>query len=152
MYQRFPFQGPPKFIHIGIFGLKINHLATLVVRPRVTRSNRRHTGRISSNFERHSATQRDTALHSATQRDTARHSATLRDTARHSATQRDTARHSATQRNTARHENDCSSVNKPQLTQKRTLSGTVWFLLTRELRFLRELFATVGNLWEPLDR
>jgi hypothetical protein len=29
MYQHFPFQGPPKFTQIGIFGLKINHLATL---------------------------------------------------------------------------------------------------------------------------
>jgi hypothetical protein len=30
MNQHFPFQGPPKFTNIGIFGLKINHLATLV--------------------------------------------------------------------------------------------------------------------------
>jgi hypothetical protein len=30
MYQPFPFQGPPKFILIGIFGLKKHHLATLV--------------------------------------------------------------------------------------------------------------------------
>jgi hypothetical protein len=30
--QHFPIQGPPKFTQIGIFGLKINHLATL---PRV---------------------------------------------------------------------------------------------------------------------
>jgi hypothetical protein len=29
MYQPFPFQGPPKFSQIGIFGLKIYHLATL---------------------------------------------------------------------------------------------------------------------------
>jgi hypothetical protein len=29
MYQNFPFQGPPKYTQIGIFGLKINHLATL---------------------------------------------------------------------------------------------------------------------------
>jgi hypothetical protein len=28
-YQHFPVQGPPKFAQIGIFGLKINHLATL---------------------------------------------------------------------------------------------------------------------------
>jgi hypothetical protein len=28
--QHFPFQGPPKFTQIGTFGLKINHLATLV--------------------------------------------------------------------------------------------------------------------------
>jgi hypothetical protein len=27
--KHFPFQGPPKFISIGIFGVKINHLATL---------------------------------------------------------------------------------------------------------------------------
>jgi hypothetical protein len=27
MYQHFPFQGSPKYIQIGIFGLKINHLA-----------------------------------------------------------------------------------------------------------------------------
>jgi hypothetical protein len=30
MYHPFPFQGPPKFTQIGIFGLKIKHLATLV--------------------------------------------------------------------------------------------------------------------------
>jgi hypothetical protein len=30
IYQHFPFQGPPKFIQIGIFGLKINHLATVI--------------------------------------------------------------------------------------------------------------------------
>jgi hypothetical protein len=30
MYQHFPFQGPPKFTQIGIFGLKTNHLATLL--------------------------------------------------------------------------------------------------------------------------
>jgi hypothetical protein len=29
--QPFPFQGHPKFIHIGIFGLKIYHLANPVV-------------------------------------------------------------------------------------------------------------------------
>jgi hypothetical protein len=29
IYQKFPFQGPLKFTQIGIFGLKINHLATL---------------------------------------------------------------------------------------------------------------------------
>jgi hypothetical protein len=28
--QTFPFQGPPKFTQIGIFGLKIYHLATLL--------------------------------------------------------------------------------------------------------------------------
>jgi hypothetical protein len=28
--QQFPLQDPPKFTQIGIFGLKINHLATLV--------------------------------------------------------------------------------------------------------------------------
>jgi hypothetical protein len=28
--QHFPFEGPPKFTQIWIFGLKINHLATLV--------------------------------------------------------------------------------------------------------------------------
>jgi hypothetical protein len=27
--QHFPFQGPPEFTQIGIFGLKINYLATL---------------------------------------------------------------------------------------------------------------------------
>jgi hypothetical protein len=32
MYQRFPLQDPPKFTQIGIFGLKTNHLATLVCR------------------------------------------------------------------------------------------------------------------------
>jgi hypothetical protein len=30
IYQLFPFQGPPKFTQIGIFGLKTNHLATLL--------------------------------------------------------------------------------------------------------------------------
>jgi hypothetical protein len=30
IYQHFTFQGPPKFTQIGIFGLKRNHLATLV--------------------------------------------------------------------------------------------------------------------------
>jgi hypothetical protein len=28
--EHFPIQGPPKFIPIGIFGLEINHLATLI--------------------------------------------------------------------------------------------------------------------------
>jgi hypothetical protein len=28
--KNFPFQGPPKYTQIGIFGLKINHLATLL--------------------------------------------------------------------------------------------------------------------------
>jgi hypothetical protein len=31
MCQPFPFQGPPKFTQIGIFGLKKCHLATLTV-------------------------------------------------------------------------------------------------------------------------
>jgi hypothetical protein len=31
IYQHFPFQGPPNCTQIGIFGMKINHLATLVV-------------------------------------------------------------------------------------------------------------------------
>jgi hypothetical protein len=30
IYQHFPSQGPPNLTQIGIFGLKINHLATLV--------------------------------------------------------------------------------------------------------------------------
>jgi hypothetical protein len=30
IWQHFPFQGPPNFTQIVIFGLKINHLATLV--------------------------------------------------------------------------------------------------------------------------
>jgi hypothetical protein len=29
-YQHFPWQDPPKFTQVGIFGLKINHLATLL--------------------------------------------------------------------------------------------------------------------------
>jgi hypothetical protein len=29
IYQHLPLQDPPKFTQIGIFGLKINHLATL---------------------------------------------------------------------------------------------------------------------------
>jgi hypothetical protein len=33
IYQHFPFQGPPKFTQIAIFGLKTNHLATLVNKP-----------------------------------------------------------------------------------------------------------------------
>jgi hypothetical protein len=32
IHQPFPFQGPQKFTQIGIFGLKIYHLATLVAR------------------------------------------------------------------------------------------------------------------------
>jgi hypothetical protein len=31
LYQFFPLQDPPKFTQIGIFGLKTNHLATLLV-------------------------------------------------------------------------------------------------------------------------
>jgi hypothetical protein len=31
IWQHLPFQDPPKFTQIGIFGLKICHLATLVV-------------------------------------------------------------------------------------------------------------------------
>jgi hypothetical protein len=31
MYQRSPFKGPPEFTQIGIFDLKTNHLATLVL-------------------------------------------------------------------------------------------------------------------------
>jgi hypothetical protein len=30
-YYKFPFQGPPKFTQIGIFGLNLKHLATLVM-------------------------------------------------------------------------------------------------------------------------
>jgi hypothetical protein len=30
-YQHFPFLGPTKFIQIAIFGLKIHHLATLLI-------------------------------------------------------------------------------------------------------------------------
>jgi hypothetical protein len=30
IYLNFPFQGPPKFTKIGIFGMKIYHLASLV--------------------------------------------------------------------------------------------------------------------------
>jgi hypothetical protein len=30
MYQDFPLQDPPKFTQKGIFGLKTNHLATVV--------------------------------------------------------------------------------------------------------------------------
>jgi hypothetical protein len=33
IYQPFPFQGPQKFTQIGIFGLKIYHLATLSGHP-----------------------------------------------------------------------------------------------------------------------
>jgi hypothetical protein len=29
--QLFPFQGPPEFAQSGIFGMKINHLATLIL-------------------------------------------------------------------------------------------------------------------------
>jgi hypothetical protein len=32
MYEHFPFKGPPKYTQIGIFGLKRNHLATLIWR------------------------------------------------------------------------------------------------------------------------
>jgi hypothetical protein len=34
MYPHFPLQDPPKFTQNGIFGLKINHLATLSSRPK----------------------------------------------------------------------------------------------------------------------
>jgi hypothetical protein len=30
IYQHFQFQGPPKYTQIGILGMKINHLATLI--------------------------------------------------------------------------------------------------------------------------
>jgi hypothetical protein len=33
IYQHFTFRGPPKFTQTGIFGLKRNHLATLLVCP-----------------------------------------------------------------------------------------------------------------------
>jgi hypothetical protein len=29
IYQLFPLKGPPKYTRIGIFGMKVNHLATL---------------------------------------------------------------------------------------------------------------------------
>jgi hypothetical protein len=32
VYQHFLFQGPPKYTLIGIFGLKINHLANLAAK------------------------------------------------------------------------------------------------------------------------
>jgi hypothetical protein len=31
IHQHFPFQGPPKFTQVGILGLKIYHLATLLL-------------------------------------------------------------------------------------------------------------------------
>jgi hypothetical protein len=31
VYQHFPFQGPPKYTQLGIFGPKINHLAPLLL-------------------------------------------------------------------------------------------------------------------------
>jgi hypothetical protein len=34
MCQPFTFQGPPKFTHIGIFGLKVYHLATLLYKTK----------------------------------------------------------------------------------------------------------------------
>jgi hypothetical protein len=30
IYQHFPFRGTPKCTQIGLFGLKVNHLATLI--------------------------------------------------------------------------------------------------------------------------
>jgi hypothetical protein len=36
IFQPFPIQGPPKFTQIGIFSLKIYHLATLLQTQRVT--------------------------------------------------------------------------------------------------------------------
>jgi hypothetical protein len=45
MYQHFPFQGPPKFTHIGIFGLKMYHLATLP--GGVSIENNRHASNIT---------------------------------------------------------------------------------------------------------
>jgi hypothetical protein len=35
IYQHFPIWGPPKFTQNGIFGLKRNHLATLVLKEKV---------------------------------------------------------------------------------------------------------------------
>jgi hypothetical protein len=35
IYQHFPFQGPPKFTQIRILGLRIKHLATLLIRKTV---------------------------------------------------------------------------------------------------------------------
>jgi hypothetical protein len=29
--KHLPFEGPPKYTQIGVFGIKINHLATLVL-------------------------------------------------------------------------------------------------------------------------
>jgi hypothetical protein len=34
MYQHLPLREPPKFTQIGKFGLKINHLATLIIAAR----------------------------------------------------------------------------------------------------------------------
>jgi hypothetical protein len=42
IYQHFPFQGPPKHTQIGIFGLKINHMATLMHKPEVTTCSLKH--------------------------------------------------------------------------------------------------------------
>jgi hypothetical protein len=38
IYQHFPIKGPPKFTPIGIFGLKINHLATRILGTRCSGS------------------------------------------------------------------------------------------------------------------
>jgi hypothetical protein len=37
IYQHFPFQGPPEYTQSGNFGLKINHLATLMERAKFGR-------------------------------------------------------------------------------------------------------------------
>jgi hypothetical protein len=37
IYQHFPVQGPPKFAQIWIFGLKRNHLATLLLSTLIVR-------------------------------------------------------------------------------------------------------------------
>jgi hypothetical protein len=36
IYKPFPFRGPPKFTQIGIFGLKIYHLASLDYASNIT--------------------------------------------------------------------------------------------------------------------
>jgi hypothetical protein len=42
IYQHFPFQGSPNYTQIGMFGLKINHLATLLAWGGVSRASSCH--------------------------------------------------------------------------------------------------------------
>jgi hypothetical protein len=46
IYHHFPIQGPPKHTKIGIFGMKLYHLATLHLRPNSRLLNNLHLRRL----------------------------------------------------------------------------------------------------------